>query len=134
MGRLGTSEYDEEGEGEEDEETTHAIKSKVYRLMKTGEEAKWGDLGVGIIRLKKHKESGSRRVLLRNSSTGKIVINFKVYGGLKPSLTDKTISFIGHDEHGTATSYRIRVKTADQARDLKSAFDREIAFVKGGTE
>jgi hypothetical protein len=28
----------------------------------------------GMLRLKKHKEKGSRRALLRNSSTGKITI------------------------------------------------------------
>ncbi|RPD56010.1 hypothetical protein L227DRAFT_579227 [Lentinus tigrinus ALCF2SS1-6] len=34
----------------------------------------WGDVGVGMLRLKKHKETGARRMLLRNSSTGKITI------------------------------------------------------------
>lgn len=39
----------------------------------------WAWLGLtdwisGVLRLKKHKENDSRRVLLRNSSTGKVVI------------------------------------------------------------
>ena len=67
--------HDQEGEGEEHEETKHEIRSKVYKMTKDKEgKAQWGDMGVGMLRLKKHKETGSRRVLLRNSSTGKITI------------------------------------------------------------
>jgi nucleoporin NUP2 len=40
-----------------------------------------------------------------------------------------TISFVGHDD-GVPVSFRIRVKTAEQAQELKDAFDREVAAVK----
>ncbi len=67
--------HDLEGEGEEDEVTTHEIRSKVFRMTKDKEgKAQWGDLGVGMLRLKRHKETEARRVLLRNSGTGKITI------------------------------------------------------------
>lgn len=70
-----SSVHDQEGEGEEDEVTVHEIRSKVYKMTKDKEgKAQWGDLGVGVLRLKKHKETGARRVLLRNSGTGKITI------------------------------------------------------------
>ncbi|KAH9859097.1 hypothetical protein C2E23DRAFT_880472 [Lenzites betulinus] len=125
-----TSVHDQEGEGEENEVTTHEIRSKVYKMTKDKDgKALWGDLGVGILRLKKDKDSDARRMLLRNSSTGKITINFSLYSGLSASVSDKTVSFIGHDE-GRSTPYRIRCKTAVQANDLKAALDREIEFVK----
>lgn len=41
-------------------------------------------LHVGMLRLKKHKETGSRRVLLRNSSTGKITIVCRTSSGVIP--------------------------------------------------
>ena len=86
--------HDKEGEGEEEEETTHEIRSKVYKMMKDDEgKSRWAEQGVGaylcscaegslvlmswlagVLRVKKHKENDSRRVLLRNSSTGKVVI------------------------------------------------------------
>ncbi|CAL1707251.1 unnamed protein product [Somion occarium] len=88
-----TSIHDMEGEGEEDEVTTHEIRTKVFKTVKkSGGGQEWGDMGIGwslfphsrwprvscmvagVLRLKKHKESGARRLLLRNSSTGKIVI------------------------------------------------------------
>ncbi|KAI0821702.1 hypothetical protein BC628DRAFT_1394368 [Trametes gibbosa] len=125
-----TSVHDQEGEGEENEVTTHEIRSKVYKMTKDGGgKSQWGDLGVGILRLKKDKDSDSRRMLLRNSSTGKITINFILYSGLTASVSDKTVSFIGHDD-GQPTPYRIRCKTAAQANELKTALDREIEFVK----
>jgi nucleoporin NUP2 len=83
--------HDREGEGEEDEDTTHSVKCKVYKLNKEEGGAGWSDMGIGerstclpsetaiefhqgILRVKQHKDTGSRRILLRNSSTGKLVI------------------------------------------------------------
>lgn len=68
----GGSVHDQEGEGEEDEETTHSVKTKVYSLNR--EEGAWKELGVGLLKVKKHKGTGARRLLLRNSSTGKITV------------------------------------------------------------
>jgi nucleoporin NUP2 len=72
------AQHDLEGEGEEDEETAHSVKAKVYRMSKKTEEgiekSYWADLGTGVLRLKKHKESPARRMLMRNSNTGKILI------------------------------------------------------------
>ncbi len=52
-----------------------------------------------------------------------------VHGGLNPTVSDKVVSFMGHSE-GASTPYRIRCKTADQAKELKAALDRELDFVK----
>ncbi|KAM5540323.1 hypothetical protein V8D89_006144 [Ganoderma adspersum] len=124
------SAHDLEGEGEEGEETMHEIRSKVFKLTQDKEgKAQWGDLGVGMLRLKRHKETDARRVLLRNSGTGKITINFLVHGGMNPTVADKVVSFMGHAD-GASTPYRIRCKTADQAKELKAALDRELEFVK----
>ncbi|KAH0827861.1 hypothetical protein J3R83DRAFT_3488 [Lanmaoa asiatica] len=140
--------HDEEGEGEENEETTHVVRCKVYRLSKSEDKSEWKDLGVGsfsllwlesalmyrfsptgMFRLKKHKETNVRRILMRNSNTGRILINSRIYGGLKLSMTNTSISFIGY-ENSTPTSFRVRVKTEEQAGDLKQAMEREIAAVQ----
>ncbi|KAI6040308.1 hypothetical protein EDC04DRAFT_2567179 [Pisolithus marmoratus] len=44
---LTTGSHDEEGEGEEDEETMHAVKCKVFRLTKTDGKDEWKELGIG---------------------------------------------------------------------------------------
>lgn len=98
--------------------------------------------------MKKHKETESRRVLLRNSSTGKIIIvslylliswfieikipqNFKIFSGLNPSMSGKVVTFVGHDETGLSATYRLRVPNEQNAAEFKNALDREIAAVKG---
>ncbi|KAF8444605.1 hypothetical protein L210DRAFT_3758587 [Boletus edulis BED1] len=121
--------HDEEGEGEEDEETTHLVRCKVYRLFKSEDKNEWKDVGVGMFRLKKHKETNVRRALLRNSNTGRILINFRINKSLKPTLAKNAVSFVGYDD-GTPTSFSIRVKTEEQAKDLKQALEREIATVQ----
>ena len=88
-----------EGEGEEDEDTTYMIKAKVFKFTTDREGAPtWSDMGIGaylppslrfvislgahsfrllcigLLRLKKHKETNARRVILRSSTTGKIII------------------------------------------------------------
>lgn len=45
---ISSSNHDEEGEGEENEETLHSTRVKVYRLKKNAEGAQaWADMGVG---------------------------------------------------------------------------------------
>ena len=106
-----------------------------------------GGLYQGMLRLKKHKETESRRVLLRNSGTGKIIIvspillislstginisqNFKIYPGLNPSMSGKVVTFVGHDDTGLSATYRVRVPTEQDAIEFKSALDSEISAVK----
>ncbi|OCH91445.1 hypothetical protein OBBRIDRAFT_886965 [Obba rivulosa] len=125
--------HDMEGEGEEHEETMHEIRSKVFKMVKHSDKSEWGDMGVGILRLKRHRETESRRLLLRNSSTGRVAINFIIYAGMTPTVQKNVVSFIGHDE-GASTAFRIRTKTDEQANALKKALDREIEFVQAKSE
>jgi len=130
-GILGPSLHDAEGEGEEEEETTHSVRLKAYRMRKADERGGqgWVELGVGFLRLKRHRESDARRMLLRNSSTGKININFKLYAGFKVTQAKKSLTFIGHD-NGFAQTYNVRLPNDDQARELREAVEREVALVK----
>lgn len=121
----GGSVHDQEGEGEEDEETVHSVKTKVYSLNR--EEGAWKELGLGLLKVKKHKETGVRRLLMRNSSTGKITINFRLHAAMKPSVTKQVVSLMGHDDKGSGVPFRLRVKTEQAAQELKDVLDREIS-------
>ncbi|KAJ7902134.1 hypothetical protein B0H14DRAFT_2193510, partial [Mycena olivaceomarginata] len=92
----------------EDEETVQQAKVKAYRLRKESEsESGWLDIGTGFARVKKHKETPARRLLLRNT-TGKIQINFALYSGLKASQSKKSLTFVGHDAAGESQTYSLR--------------------------
>ncbi|KAF7361635.1 RanBD1 domain-containing protein [Mycena venus] len=121
---------DAEGEGEEDEETVQQAKAKAYRMRKPDEgEGGWLDIGTGFVRLKKHKETSARRLLLRNTA-GKIQINFALYSGLKASQSKKSLTLVGHDATGAAQTYSIRFRSEDAAREFQAAMDKEIAEIK----
>ncbi|KAH7108035.1 hypothetical protein BKA62DRAFT_4476 [Auriculariales sp. MPI-PUGE-AT-0066] len=124
---LELSVYDKEGPGEEDEETVYTTRCKVYKLEKSKETDKmeWQDKGVGYIRLKKHKESGKRRVLLRNSGSGHVQLNFTVFKSLKPKAEKSFVSFVIVEENGPV-SIRIKVKTAADAKELQDAIQNEV--------
>jgi len=55
--------------------------------------------------------------------------NFRLYAGLKLSLAKTALTFVGHD-NGVPASYRMRVKTEEQASQLKAAMDGEIAAIQ----
>ncbi|KAJ7647038.1 hypothetical protein FB45DRAFT_186942 [Roridomyces roridus] len=125
---------DAEGEGEEEEETVHAARVKAFRMKKNedGGNGGWLDIGIGMLRLKKHKETSARRVLMRNSQSGKILINFALYSGLKPTQTKKTMSFIGHDETGDHRMFNVRFRSEEAAKEFCEFLEREVAAVKAG--
>lgn len=49
---------------------------------------------------------------------------------MSPSQSKNTVSFVGH-ENGEKATYRLRLKTEADAKELKEALDREVALVKG---
>lgn len=49
---------------------------------------------------------------------------------MKPSSSKQTVSFMGHDDSGSAVPFRLRVKTEAFAIELKDALDREVEWAK----
>lgn len=124
-----------EGEGEEDEETTYTLKAKVFKFTTDREGAPtWSDMGIGMLRLKKHQETNARRVILRSNTTGKIIINFRIYPGLQPKRTGKTVAFTGHitspEKDTQSVQYRLRVATEAAATELVEAMEHEVRLVQ----
>jgi nucleoporin NUP2 len=169
---LAPADHDKEGAGEEDEDTTHAIKSRIYKWGKKKtedgtEKDAWADMGygqylestpilrihlfAGVVRLKCHKEDGSRRMLSRNSSTGKIVIvsyrdlagvrnfltisaqNFNLYPNLDVTVKGRNVLFIGRDESGIPVRMNIKPQTDAQATELQEAIQRDVQQLKKKT-
>jgi nucleoporin NUP2 len=127
-----------EGEGEEDEETTYTVKAKVFKFTTDREGAPtWSDMGIGMLRLKKHKENNTRRIILRANNTGKIVINFRIYPGLQPKRTGKAVAFTGHitspGKDTQSVQYRLRVSTEQSATELVEAIEHEVRLVQANS-
>ncbi|KAH9992616.1 hypothetical protein BJV77DRAFT_1067629 [Russula vinacea] len=128
-----------EGEGEEDEETTYTVKAKVFKFTTDREGSPtWSDMGIGMVRLKKHKETNTRRVILRSNTTERSSsCNFRIYPGLQPKRTGKTVAFTGHitspGKDTQSVQYRLRVSTELIATELAEAMEREVRLVQANS-
>jgi nucleoporin NUP2 len=109
------------GEGEENEDCLHEVRSKVWTLK----EGKWADLGIGLFKIKKNTSDGKKRVLVRNEGNGKVMVNFRLVESFKPIKDKNVVSFLGFDGEGKPANYRCKVKTDDSANELAGALQRE---------
>lgn len=63
---------------EEDEEELFKMRAKLYRFASENDPPEWKERGTGDIKLLKHKEKGSIRVLMRRDRTLKICANHHI--------------------------------------------------------
>ncbi|KIJ49599.1 hypothetical protein M422DRAFT_27961 [Sphaerobolus stellatus SS14] len=117
--------YDADGPGEEDETNVYESKAKILKMMPKGEGVEWTSLGVGILKLKVHKD-GSKRMLMRNSSNGKILVNCKLHQGMKGNVQGKGFSFRVPGEGELGGLRLFRVKTSTEAQGWVDSIAQEV--------
>lgn len=127
------------GPGEEDESVVHEIRAKAVKLVVGGDsddesgsakDAKknpWKTMGVGPLRILKHKKTDAVRMLLRAEPRGHVALNklvlpnfsYKVDppGGKYVKLTTST------DDGKGLETWMLQVKTADAAKALAEALE-----------
>lgn len=104
------------GQGEEDEDTSHEVRAKIWRL----DAGAWQDMGVSILRIKTAKDTHKSRVLARNAVNGHVVLNFVLYQGLQVMCDKNVLTFLGFVD-AKPRHLRCKVKTQDAAASLKEA-------------
>lgn len=119
------------GAGEENETCQHEQRCKVFMMDPVGS---WIDLGVGIFKINRYNtETGKSRVLCRSEGNGKVILNALVsVPGMNVSSTEgkKEVALLAVGPEGKLVKYLIRVKTLEQAGELKTAILNEIEYVK----
>ncbi|BFZ65097.1 hypothetical protein YB2330_006260 [Saitoella coloradoensis] len=109
---------DGKGEGEENEDTVHSVRGKIF---KKNNEGGWSEIGVGLIKINVDKETKKARVLGRIQGSGKLIINVRLQARLPYTLLNKTnIQVPNPVDGGVVESYLIRVK-AENAEPLLEA-------------
>ena len=113
--------------GEEDEEVAFKHRAKVYRY--DTETKQWKERGVGDIKILKHPQKLTYRVLLRRDQTHKVACNHMINPGmeLKPMSSSET-ALCWHamdyaDGEGTLEQLAVKFKLADTKNDFKAAFE-----------
>jgi hypothetical protein len=121
------------GAGEENETCQHEQRCKVFMMDSVGS---WADLGVGIFKINRYNnEIGKSRVLCRSEGNGKVILNALVsVPGMNVSNTEgkKEVALLAIGPESKLVKYLIRVKTLEQANELKMAILNEIEYVKNG--
>merc|ERR1712226_890274 len=113
--------------GEEDEEVAFKHRAKVYRY--DTETKQWKERGVGDIKILKHPQKNTYRVLLRRDQTHKVARNHMINPGmeLKPMSSSET-ALCWHamdyaDGEGTLEQLAVKFKLADTKNDFKAALE-----------
>lgn len=110
-----------QGEGEEDEETVHSVRGKLWKLTS----GSWTDLGIGQIKVKKHLSNSTRRLLVRSEGNGRVTVNFRLLPSFKPMRQANVLTFLGFDEAGQPTNFRCKVKLEQWAEELSDALVKQ---------
>ncbi|KAM6965279.1 ran-specific GTPase-activating protein [Aplochiton taeniatus] len=115
---------------EEDEEELFKMRAKLYRFASENDPPEWKERGTGDVKLLKHKEKGTIRLLMRRDRTLKICANHHIIPGmeLKPNAgSDRawvwnTLADFA-DEHPKPEFLAIRFLNAENAQKFKVKFD-----------
>lgn len=120
---------------EADEDVLHDVRAKVLKFMPDGEKGEggedkpkpkspWSTKGVGPLRVLKHKETGTVRLLLRAEPRGHIAINRSVLPDLDYKADKKYVKLTTSNEAGDGLeTWMIQVKTEDMAKKLAEALE-----------
>lgn len=115
---------------EEDEEELFKMRAKLYRFASENDPPEWKERGTGDVKLLRHKEKGSIRLLMRRDRTLKICANHHIMPlmELKPNAgSDRAWVWNTHadfaDEKPKAEMLAIRFLNAENAQKFKMKFD-----------
>lgn len=120
----------------EETELYEVDKVKLFEYRKGGDGGDgWKEIGVGFLRVYRHKVTKKRRIVSRVEGTGKLILNVPLYPLAQTGLSKKDVTYnvvmqddkkAGGGEQAAASMRRfmIRTKAADVAQALKEALDK----------
>ncbi|MBN3287419.1 RANG protein, partial [Polyodon spathula] len=128
---------------EEDEEELFKMRAKLYRFASENEPPEWKERGTGDVKLLRHADRGTIRLLMRRDKTLKICANHYISPvmELKPNAgSDRAWVWNTHadfaDEHPKPELLAIRFLNAENAQKFKAKFDdcrEEVKKFQQGT-
>uniref|UniRef100_W5M3P6 Ran-specific GTPase-activating protein n=1 Tax=Lepisosteus oculatus TaxID=7918 RepID=W5M3P6_LEPOC len=115
---------------EEDEEELFKMRAKLYRFASENDPPEWKERGTGDVKLLRHKEKGTIRLLMRRDRTLKICANHNIAPlmELRPNAgSDRAWVWNTHadfaDEEPKPELLAIRFLNAENAQKFKAKFD-----------
>ncbi|KAA1470155.1 hypothetical protein DENSPDRAFT_928660 [Dentipellis sp. KUC8613] len=111
--------------GEEDEETVHHVRGKLFVLS---EQNQWKERGTGIIRLNVQQTDGGRaRLVMRKDAVYAVILNVTLFRGMSCFVAqDPRYLRFSVIEDGVTTHYNLRVGSAKAAAELLADIQANI--------
>lgn len=116
-------------DGEEDEKTSFSAKCKVFFR----EEGEWATRGVGYLSLRTSASDPNASRLVFRTEAGKVLLNARLYRGLKAKLQDKSVVLVlyvveeGQGETGGQPQSKqtlVRLGKVEMAKELHEAIEK----------
>lgn len=109
----------------------HEIRAKILKFTKADKEdgedkpkSPWATMGVGPLRVLKHKETNGVRLLLRAEPRGHIAINRSLLPDFTYKADEKYVRLTTANESGDGLeTWMVQVKTKDLAKALAEALE-----------
>ncbi|KAF9474818.1 hypothetical protein BDN70DRAFT_884420 [Pholiota conissans] len=110
--------------GEEDEETIHQVRGKLFSL----DENAWKERGTGLLRLNVKIDDGTgARLLMRKDAVHTLLLNVILFPGMRCSLAqDPRYIRFSAIENGVTKTYNLKVSNAKIAADLLEEINANI--------
>ncbi|KAJ6514938.1 hypothetical protein C8R47DRAFT_1089120 [Mycena vitilis] len=111
--------------GEEDEETLHQVRGKLYSLVDGNQ---WKERGTGTIKLNvRRSDGGGARLVMRKEAVYTVLLNVTLFHGMRCTLAqDPRYLRLSVLESGIATHYNLRVGSAKSAQELLNEINANL--------
>ncbi|KAF8202406.1 hypothetical protein BJ912DRAFT_944731 [Pholiota molesta] len=110
--------------GEEEEETLHQVRGKLFSL----DENAWKERGTGLLKLNVKIDDGTgARLVMRKDAVYTLLLNVTLFPGMRCSLAqDPRYIRFSAIENGVTTTYNLKVSNAKIAADLLEEINANI--------
>nr|AEE61927.1 unknown [Dendroctonus ponderosae] len=122
---------------EEDEVEFLNLRAKLYRFDSRSDTPEWKERGTGVLKILRHKEKSSFRVVMRRDKTLKVCANHFItpWMNLKDSITNEkafiyTVMADFADEEAKSECLAVKFATHDNAALFKSKFEDAQEILK----
>ncbi|PWY97232.1 PH domain-like protein, partial [Testicularia cyperi] len=108
--------------GEEDEETIHSIRAKLYTMS---EDQSWKERGTGTLRVNVPKTSTgkrSARLVMRADGILRVILNVSLFQGMKCELAEKFVRIVAFED-AKPVHYAIKMSNPNNAAALMDVLD-----------
>jgi len=111
--------------GEEDEETIHQVRGKLFSLVGGNQ---WKERGTGTLKLNVRRSDGSgARLVMRKEAVYTLLLNVTLFPGMRCTLAqDPRFVRFSVIEAGPTTHYNLKLATAKIAQDLLEEINANI--------